>query len=494
VTSGPSPRRFSPAKIGGVAAGVAAFVLIAFVDSPLHHVGEHGARPAYAAAVAALMAVWWLTEALPIHVTGCAPLVLFVPLGVFEGDAAEQWKSTVSPYFGDYVRLFAGGMCIGAAMQQWGLDRRIALAIMRAVGTEPKRLLFGFLAATATISMFISNTATAAMMVPIAAAVVHQLERRIGGRRLAGYGAAVMLSIAYAANIGGVGTKIGSPTNGQLCGVLQKLGVEVTFLQYSAVGVPFVALMLPIAWWVLWRVGRVDAPPRESGGETIAEESRKLGPVSRGERLVLCVFAMTALAWILASDIAAWLSTSAGAVKSAQIEGGVSLLAALVLIVARVEGRQAVGWAALRKAPWSTLLLLGGSFAIAAGIERSGLSDWLAAHLVALREMPPFQQVLVASAATVAISAVASNTATVSVLLPLLRNAVEPSRMTTALFASTIASSCDFALPAGTPPNAIVFGTGYVTIPRMVKSGVVLDAIAAVLAAAWTWVAVPIDL
>lgn len=479
----------TPGRIAGLVLGIAVFAALAFLDSPLHHVKGFGSRPAFAAAVAALMAVWWLTEALPIHVTACVPLVLFPVTGVFGGTMGGALATTALTYVNDYIYLFAGGMCIGAAMQQWGLDRRIALTIMSRVGTKPQRLLAGFLASTAFISLWISNTATAAMMVPIALAVVRQLEARAGGARLEHFGAAAMLSIAYAANIGGIGTKIGTPTNMQLCGVLGEMGTEVTFLQFAAVGMPFVVLMLPVAWWVLWRVGRRDAPPGEAGGTVIAAELAALGRVTRGEKIVLAVFAGAAALWIGGKPL---LSALGSGLRSSQIEGYTGLLAAFVLIAARADGRGVLGWKALRAVPWETLLLLGGSFAMAYGIEKSGLSEWLAGQLASLREMSPFAQVLGASVATVAITAVASNTATVGVMLPLLRDAVLPSQMMTVLFACTMAASCDFALPAGTPPNAIVFGSGYVSIPRMAKTGVVLDLIAAVVAAAWAWLVVPL--
>jgi sodium-dependent dicarboxylate transporter 2/3/5 len=478
------------ARIAGLLAGPAAFLAIGLIDSPLHHVEGAGSKPAWAAAVAVLMAVWWMTEALPIHVTACVPLVIYPLAGVLRGGAAEIATQTALNYVSDYVLLFAGGMCIGAAMQQHGLDRRIAVGVLRAVGTDPKRLLFGFLVATAVVSMWISNTAAAAMMLPIASAVIRQLEERSGGRRISGYGGSLMLSIAYAANIGGIGTKIGTPPNMQLCGVLREMGIEVSFLQFAAIGLPFVVVMMPIAWWLLWWTGRADAPQSDAGG-TVAAEAGRLGPVSRGEWIVLSVFAAAAALWVGGKELA----DAAGlGLKSSQVEGWTGLGAALVLVLARCRGEAVLGWKSLRAVPWSTLLLLGGSFAMAAGIERSGLSVWLGGEIAFLRELPGFVQVLGASVACVAMSAVASNTATVSVMLPLLRSAAAPERLTTVLFASAFAASCDFALPAGTPPNAIVFGSGYVSFLRMARTGILLDVIAAAVAAAWTWVAVPLVL
>lgn len=488
----PALPRFTPWKLAGLLAGFLAFALLAGLDTPLKHSPEWGPRPAYAAAGAALMAIWWLTEALPIYVTACVPLVLFPLLGVFGPGLGANVRQAALPYVDPYIFLFAGGMGIAAAMQQWNLHRRIALGIMDRVGTDPRRLLAGFLAATAFISLWISNTATAAMMMPIGIAVIAQIEDQLGGRRLARYGMAIMLSIAYGSNVGGIGTKIGTAPNAQLSGFMERLDVSISFLQFLAVGLPFVLFFLPVVWWTLWRIGRGDRLEGEIGAEVVHGELVKLGPVRRPERIVLGVFLTAAALWIAGKGLTALLAprVTAFQLTSAHVEGGIAVLAALLLILWRSGGRQVLGFRALSRVPWETLLLLGGGFAMAAAIQKSGLSDFMSAQLVAVRGLPPFGQVLLASLATVALSAVATNTATIAVMLVVLKDAVAPEIMTTVLFAATIACSCDFALPAGTPPNAIVFGSGYVTIPRMARTGVVLDFLAAVLAAVWCWVIV----
>jgi sodium-dependent dicarboxylate transporter 2/3/5 len=322
-------------KVTFIALGVAAAAAILLVDSPLHDFGEHGSRPAVAAAVTALMAIWWLTEALPIYVTACVPLVVYPFLRVY-GDAwTENAAGAAAPYVHPYIFLFMGGMAIAAAMQQWGLHRRIALAIMRAIGTQPARLLFGVLAATAFVSLWISNTATATMMVPIGIALVVQLESRMGGRRLVHYGAALMLAIAYAANVGGIGTKIGTAPNALLSGFLAQRGADLTFLEFMAVGTPFVVLFLPVVWWVLWRHGRRDAPPADAGGQTIEEEWRRLGPMNRGEWVVLAAFLTAAALWISAQPITRLVRTQWPGLGSAHIEAGIAMGAALVLMLWR---------------------------------------------------------------------------------------------------------------------------------------------------------------
>ena len=485
-------RYLTPWKLAGLLAGLAAFALLAGLDTPLKHNPEWGARPAYAAGGAALMAIWWLTEALPIYVTACVPLVLFPLMGVFGPGFRANVRQSAAPYVDPYIFLFAGGMGIAAAMQQWTLHRRIALGIMDRVGTDPRRLLAGFLAATAFISLWISNTATAAMMMPIGIAVIAQIEDHLGGRRLARYGMAIMLSIAYGSNVGGIGTKIGTAPNAQFSGFMERLGVSISFVQFLIVGLPFVVLFLPVVWWMLWRIGRGDGLAGEIGSEIVHGELAKLGPVRRPERIVLGVFLAAAGLWIAGKWLTAVLAprVTLFELTSAHFEGGVAMLAAFTLLLWRTQGRQVLGFRALSRVPWETLLLLGGGFAMAAAIQKSGLSAYMSAQLAAVRGLPPFGQVLLASIATVALSAVASNTATIAVMLVVLKDAVAPEVMTTTLFAATIACSCDFALPAGTPPNAIVFGSGYVTIPRMAKTGVLLDLLAAILAAGWCWLIV----
>ncbi|MBK8180606.1 MAG: SLC13 family permease [Planctomycetes bacterium] len=485
-------RKQSPWRIAGFAAGLIAGALILLLDSPLQHHGEYGSRPARALAVTALMAIWWLTEALPIYVTACVPLVLFPLLRVFEPSVSAGLAAAARPYVDAYIFLFLGGMCIAAAMQQWNLHRRIALSIMAFTGTRPKRLLLGVLLATVFISMWISNTATATMMVPIGLAVIHELERRMGGRRLEHFGAAIMLAIAYGANVGGIGTKIGTAPNAQFSGFLGREGIEISFLQFLVVGTGFVVLFTPIVGWALWRVGRRDAPGEDVGAAVLAEERAKLGPLGRGEVLVACVFCAAAALWIGAKPLTAWLAALVPGfpLRSAHVEAGIALAAALVLFCARIEGRAALEFASLRWVPWATLLLLGGGFSMAAGVQESGLSHWIGGELGALSGLSPLAQLTLASLAAVAISAVASNTATIGVMLPVLWGAVPREQAPALLFAATIACSCDFALPAGTPPNAIVFGSGYVGIPRMAKTGAWLDLVAAGLAAAWCWLVV----
>jgi sodium-dependent dicarboxylate transporter 2/3/5 len=498
----------TPWRVIGLIVGVAVALTLALAPSPLQDIPGMGRRPACAAAVAALMAIWWFTEAIRIDLTACLPLVLYPALGVFGRGFTGDLLRAIEPFVDAYIFLFLGGMAVGAAMEESHLHRRVALHIMRAVGTAPERLLLGMLVATAFISLWLSNTATAVMMMPIAMALVAELEAARGGARLQHLGCALLLAVAYASNVGGIGTKIGTATNSIFAGFLaEKLHYDLTFTHYLAIGLPFVVLFIPLVWAMLWRVARRDVPASSHGhAETAAgvrgqtqgqskDEGRMvldraiagLGPMQRNERLVAGVFLVAATLWIagdpLRQLVAPALTRAVGLVwpgfrfLSKHYEATVAMTAAASLIALR-----AVSWRALARVPWGTLLLLGGSFAMAAGIESSGLAAYLATWLRALAGLPLGLELLLTSLATVALSAVASNTATVNLMLNILPRSLP------VLTVASIAASCDFALPAGTPPNAIVFGSGYIRLPTMMRVGVLLDLAAALLLAGYGYI------
>jgi sodium-dependent dicarboxylate transporter 2/3/5 len=457
----------------GLAAGPGALLGFVFIPNALHHVTGYGHRPAHAAGVAAMMAIWWLTEALPIALTACLPLLLFPLFGVFGKGLPGDVVRSAEPFADGYIFLFLGGMMIGAAMEQWNLHRRAALHIMRAVGTDPKRLLLGMLIATASISLWISNTATAVMMLPIGIALLAQLEAA-AKRRLWHFGGALMLSIAYASNVGGVGTKIGTGTNSIFSGfVAEKLHYDMSFLGYMALGLPFVVAFIPILWIILWQSAKKDGLGHGQARDVLDRELSAMGPMSSGEKRVAFVFCTAAVLWIFGDPIRKALAPHIPELwtgfrfQGKHYEASVAMLAGLSLIAGR-----ALSFSGIKRIPWSTLLLLGGSFAMAAGIEGSGLSQWMALRFQGVRDLPLLSQLGLASFGTVFLSAIASNTATVNVTLNVL-----PASMPV-LSATAIAASCDFMLPAGTPPNAIVFGSGYVRLPVMMKIGFFLDLIA----------------
>lgn len=474
--------------------GIALFAAVAFVPSDLHDIPGCGHRPAYAAAVAVLMAAWWFAEALPIGVVACAPLVLFPALGVFGAGPAADLGSAAAPFVDAYIFMFLGGMMIGAAMEESGLHRRVALHIMRVIGARPARLLLGMIVATATVSLWISNTATAVMMLPIAKALLFQLEASRGGRRLDHFGAALMLSVAWASNIGGIGTKIGTGTNSIFCGwVARNMEVDLSFLRFLLVGAPFVVLMVPLSWALLWRLGRRDAADLPAAGEALDRELAAMGAMRPSERKVAAVFAAAALLWIAGGSLQPALrphleelGRRAGdgfRFEGKHYEALVAMSAGLTLALARLLSLR--GFLGI---PFATLLLLGGSFSMAAGIEGSGLGRWLALKLEGVAALPFPLQTALAASATIALSAVASNTATVTVMLNVLPRSL-PLLATTAM-----AASCDFALPAGTPPNAIVFGSGYIRLPVMMRTGLLGDAGAAALLTAYGTLWLPLVL
>lgn len=451
-----------------------------------------GSRAARAGGVALWMAVWWIGDALPIHVTALVPLVAFPLLRTLPGTFGENLRAIATAYVDPYIFLFLGGMAISAAMRQWGLSRRIALWILVHLAPSSARLLLGVLLATAVVSMWISNTATAAMMLPIALSLVHHVEEKVGAR-LEWFGGALVLAVAYGASIGGIATVVGTPTNAQLSGFASRQGVEIDFARFALVGGGFTLLFLPLAWGILWRTARRDAPPGRIGVDVVREEWRALGPLSRGEARILGVFAVAVVGWVAAGPIARALAASVDFVtlRNAHVEAAIGVLAGVVLLVWRVDGRALCGRAALRETPWSTLLLLGGSFALAVGVGGSGLFESIGGALAWLRELPLWPQCVVAATAAVVASATASNTATIGVLLPILWNAVPIEHAPAVTFAATIACSCDFMMPAGTPPNAIVFGSGRVTLSRMASTGFVLDLLGAALAGTWCALVVP---
>ena len=455
----------------GLVAGPLVCGLVILVPSPLHRLEGLGHRPALAAGISLLMALWWFTEAVPIHWTALIPLVAWPAVDVFGAGVVGSAGKTTGEFLNAYMFLFAGGMAIGAAMEHWNLHRRIALHIMWRVGASPRRLLLGMLVATGFISLWISNTATAVMMLPIGLAVVAQLEAR-AGRKLGAYASSLMLAVAYAANVGGIGTKIGSATNSIFVGFLKaKLGYDMSFLTYVVVALPFVLLFTPLIWLALWRLGASDAPRDVTGRDALKAELDTLGPMSAREKQVAQVFVVAAALWVLGDPLRALLKAVAPfRFEARHYEAAVALVGAGALAF-----RGALPIAAIKRIPVPALLLLGGSFAMASGIEGSGLSKWLGLQLDPLRAWPEAAQLFVAVAATVALSAVASNTATANLMLALL-----PGQLPL-LSAVGLASSCDFALPAGTPPNAIVFGSGRIRLPVMMRVGLLLD-VAAVLA------------
>lgn len=427
-----------------------------------------------------LMAVWWMTEAVPVHVTALAPVVALPVLQPFEGGWSTNLLKAARPFLDGNIFLFLGGMCIAAAMERHGLHRRLALGVLVRLGT--KRVLLGFLLVTSFISLWISNTATAVMVVPIAVAVLSELEAR-EARKLPRLAQSVMLAIAYGANIGGIGTKIGTAPNMQLAGFLRaRYGIDMGFVDYLVIGLPFVAMLLPFAYGMLLLLARGEAPPRASG-EVLDREYAALGPARREEKLVGAWFLTASLLWITSKPIGDALG------MGAELDPWISVGVACALFAMGLLGLSDV-----KNLQWDALLLLGGSFALAAAVKGSGLADHAARQLAGVAQLSPLVLMLAVTGGTVFLSAFTSNTSTTQVMLEVVASAlaVRFPRPTPYLCGVSISASCDFMLPAGTPPNAIVFGTGRIRLPPMALAGFFLDVLAAAIAAVWCYYAVRI--
>jgi sodium-dependent dicarboxylate transporter 2/3/5 len=433
-----------------------------------------GLEPAawHTAAVAVLMAVWWMTEAVPIPATALLPLALFPLLGV------AKVREAAAPFAHPLVFLLMGGFLIALAMQRWNLHRRIALTLIGVFGTAPRRLIAGFMLATALLSMWVSNTATTLMMLPIALSVVQLFEREGRGASDPNFPVALMLGIAYAASIGGMATLIGTPPNAFMAAfMLDTYGVTIGFAQWLLIGLPLVAVMLPLAWLALTRVACPVRPaPVEGVGRAIAAELAAMGPVSRGERVVLAVFAVTAAAWIFRPQLSAL-------VPGLNLTDTVIAMAgALALFVIPVDWKRrvfALDWEWAQKLPWGVLVLFGGGLSLAAAIKATGLAVWIGGATGTLAGASVVVIVVVVTTLIILLTELTSNTATTATFLPVVA-AVAVSLGENPLLLvvpAALAASCAFMMPVATPPNAIVFGSGYLTIRQMIRAGVWLNVI-----------------
>jgi sodium-dependent dicarboxylate transporter 2/3/5 len=403
------------------------------------------------AAVATLMAIWWMTEAIPIGATALVPLVLFPLLGIAPITAAA------APFANPVIFLFLGGFLLAAAFQRCGLHRRVALAIVAAVGTRPDRLVLGFLTATAAISCWVSNTATVVMLLPLAAPVIALVCGEGEQRTETSFEPALLLALAYGASLGGIGTLIGTPPNALFAGFMAEThGLRVSFVRWMMLGVPIVAISLPITWFILTRLTlHVGRTPNEATAGAVRAQRQALGPISRGEKLVGTIVFLAAMGWIFQPLLAR--------VVPGISDAGVAITAALLLFLLPLgDGRPALDWAAAEATPWGVLILFGGGLSLADAVQNTGFAAWLGTSLEGLRAVPPIVVIFVVTTLIVFISELASNTATAAAFLPLVSSlavaiGADPLQLATA---AALAASCSFVLPVGTPPNAIVFGAG----------------------------------
>jgi len=440
------------------------------------------------AAVGTLMAVLWVTEAIPIPATALIPIALFP---ILTGGEVTV-RQAAAPYAHDLIFLFMGGFMLALAMQRWNLHRRIAMRTIFVIGPRPPAVVAGFMAASAFLSMWVSNTATVVMMLPIAMSVVELVKSRLRETENAhrptegrpfNFAICLMLGTAYAASIGGIGTLIGTPPNLLLVAFLRsEYGVEISFVRWLAVGLPLVLVFLPITWLLLTRFIypiRLKMIPGER--EFIKSEIDRLGPMSRGEWSVLIVFLATAAAWVTRPVLAQM--TLGGAKPLAGLsDAGIAIAAAVALFALPVDLKKGVfvlTWEQTRKLPWGILILFGGGLSLAAAVKSTGVAEFLGASVAGLSEIPVPILVLLVTATVVFLTELTSNTATTATFLPILGAVAVGLGVSPALLVvpMAIGASCAFMMPVATPPNAIVFSSGEITIPQMCKAGLWLNLI-----------------
>ncbi len=467
----------------GLLLGAGLFALILVLPTPA------GATPEAmrAAAVTCLMAVWWVTEAIPISATALIPLVLFPLLGVLDA------STTAANYGHNYVLMLLGGFFLAKAIELQQLHRRIALWTLKVLGHSRRGIVFSFMLATALLSMWIANVAVTLLMLPIALAMVDQEEETAGGGA-SRFGLALMLAIAYAASIGGTGTLIGTPPNMVFAGMVKTLypqAPDISFMQWMVLGIPLVIVLLPVTWLYLLRYFQIRGSFPGSR-EIVESQLTEMGPMTPGERRVGAVFVLTALGWMFRKNLVLGDFTIAGWSSMLGVEewvhdSTVALAAALLLFLIPAGGtsrsRPLLDWKSAESVPWGVVIIVGGGYAIAGGFASTGLSSWIGQQVQFLAVLPTLAVVLAVVAATTFLTEVNSNTATANIFLPVLATvaAVNGMHPFLLMIPATIACSCAFCLPSGTGTNAVVFASGRVTIPKMARCGFLLNFITIVI-------------
>jgi sodium-dependent dicarboxylate transporter 2/3/5 len=420
------------------------------------------------AAIAVLMGVWWMTEAIPLAATALVPLVAFPLLQV------DDFGPTAAPYASGTIFLFMGGFILALALQRWNLHRRIALITVLAVGTSPKRLVGGFMIATGFMSMWVSNTATAVMMLPIGISVLSLVgQLRSADEKQSNFGASLMLGIAYAASIGSLGTLIGTPPNALLRAYLEEShGITIGFGQWMLFGVPLSVVFLLFCWWLLTHVlYRPEIDELPGGREVIQDELRRMGPTSNPEKLVGLVFVVAALSWVFIPTLLP---------ESGITDESIAMVVALALFIIPArpdEGIALMDWHTAKEVPWDVLLLFGGGLALSAQFSKSGLSLWIGDQAAALGALPILLIMVAVAAMVIFLTELTSNTATAAAFLPIIGGVAIGLDVDVMLLVVPVAlaATCAFMLPVATPPNAIAFGSGYIRMGQMVRAGVGLN-------------------
>ena len=436
------------------------------------------------------IATWWITEAIPIAVTSLLPIILF-PLS-----GGLSISETSSSFGHRYIFLYLGGFILALAIEKWNLHRRIALKIISLIGTNVRKIILGFMVATSFLSMWISNTATAVMMLPIGIAIVKQMSnlKSTDKKENIIFGKSLMLSIAFSASIGGIATLIGTPPNLVFAGILQEIyNVEISFLKWFIFGLPISILLIIISWLYLTRIAFNFKQKEFKEGEIeIKNELNNLGKISYEEKVVLSVFILTGMAWISRSFLLNIFIPSLD-------DTIIALICGVSLFLLKTKNKNGfkeriMNWEDAVKLPWGVLLLFGGGLAIAQGFQSSGLANWIADNLTKLNGFSLIIILMVVIAAVNFLTEITSNLATIAMLLPILAPTaiildVHPFIL---MVAATLSASCAFMLPVATPPNAVVFGSNYLKISDMVRVGILMNLISIIIILIMVYYILPI--
>lgn len=422
----------------------------------------------YTAAVAMLMAIWWITEALPIPATALLPIVLLPILDITTIDEAT------TPYANPLIFLFMGGFVIAQAMERWDLHKRIALNIVGFVGIKPSSIIMGFIIASAFLSMWVSNTATALMMLPIALSVLKLVESQKESADKLNFEIVLVLSIAYGCNVGGMGTIIGTPPNALLAGFMsENYGYEIGFAQWMMVGVPLMLVSLPILYFLLAKVIYPIKLKELPGGKKLIESQlANLGAINNAEKKVAFVFIGAAVLWITRPLLTTYMPGLSDA--------GIAITAAVSFFVIPVDlskGQFLLSWSDAEELPWGVLILFGGGLSLASAISSTGLAKWIGQGIGFIGGWPIILLVGAVVLIIIFLTEITSNTATTAAFLPILASVAIGLGENPMLLAvpAALGASCAFMLPVATPPNAIVYGSGKITIPEMSKAGLWLN-------------------
>jgi len=465
--SGSSDSDYGKRQRIGLFAGPAVFLLMMIIPAP------EGLEPEAwkVAGVALLMAIWWVSEALPIPATALMPIILFPVLSV--GTIAEA----TSPFANPLIYLFMGGFIIALAMERTNLHRRIALNVVNVVGAHPRSIVIGFMMSAAFLSMWVSNTATAMMMLPIALSIIALVESDKAmetGDFDTNFAVVMLLCLAYACNIGGIGTLIGTPPNALMAAyMLDNYDVEIGFAQWMMIGIPLVIISLPVVYVVLTRMVfpiRITEIP--GGKDVIRTELREIGSMTRPETMVAVVFTMTALLWVTRPLLQSYIPNLS--------DTGIAIFGAVLMFLLPVNfkrGEFVLNWEDAKKLPWEVLILFGGGLSLAAAITGTGLAEWIGGSLSGLDWVPIIILVMSSLLVIIFLTEVTSNTATAAAFLPILASVAVAMGQDPLLLVipAAIGASCAFMLPVATPPNAIVYGSGLVSIPKMARAGFVFN-------------------